>query len=373
MAVIEPELAPAASLVAENITRLKPYIPGKPIEQVQKELGLTDVIKLASNESARGPSPRAIAAIQEAAAGIAIYPDGSAPILRAAVAQRLSIPEETLIFGNGSDELLLLLCQTFLTPGVSQTVQAHPSFAMYEIYPTLVNAQIIKVPLTDYTHDLDAMADAITPRTKIVFIANPNNPTGTFVARPAVERFLNRLPEGVIAVFDEAYGEYVEHPDPADLIPCVLEGRNIVVTRTFSKAYALAGVRVGYAIARPEIIGYLNRARSPFNVNILAQAGALAAWNDPDHLAESVRLNLEGKHRLYASLKERGLGYIPSEANFVLIDVRRDSRAVFEALMREGVIVRPGAGLGLPQHIRVTIGTPAQMAQFLEALDKVLG
>ena len=370
MAVIQQEIP--ISLVPDNVASLKPYAAGKPIEEVQKELGLTDVVKLASNESPLGPSPKALAAIAEAAPKIGYYPDGLAPVLRAPIAVRLNIPEDYLVFGNGSDELLHLISETFILPGISHTVQADPSFAMYHIYATLAGASITKVPLVDYTHDLDAMAAAITRNTKIVFIANPNNPTGTLVTQSAVERYMANVPDHVITVFDEAYDEYVEHPEKPDVMPYVRAGRNVIILHTFSKAYALAGLRVGYAIARPEITDYLNRGRSPFNVNMLAQYAAAAAYADTDHLKKAVEVNSIGKKQLYAALKNRGLSFVPSEGNFIAIDVERDSRDVFNALLRLGVIIRAGYGLGLPNHIRVTIGTSDQNTRFLAALDTVL-
>jgi histidinol-phosphate aminotransferase len=370
MAVIQQQTP--VSLVPENVNRLEPYAPGKPIEEVEKELGITNVLKLASNESPLGPSPKAIEAIRQIAPKVVLYPDGLAPILRGPITQRLDVPEDYLVLGNGSDELLHLICETFIRPGVDGTVQADPSFSMYHIYATLAGANITKVPLVDYTHDLDSMASAIDENTKLVFIANPNNPTGTLVARDAVDRYMARVPNHVITVFDEAYDEYVEHPQKADLLPYVRDGRNVIVCRTFSKAYALAGLRVGYAIARPELTNYLNRGRSPFNVNMVAQHAAAAAWADREHLKKTIDLNSAGKKQMAAALNERGLPFVPTQANFILIDVARDSRQVFNALLRLGVIVRAGAGLGLPNHIRVTIGTEDQNTRFLQALDNVL-
>ncbi|MBV9852642.1 MAG: histidinol-phosphate transaminase [Armatimonadetes bacterium] len=357
--------------VAEHILRLRPYLPGKPIEEVQRELGLTDIIKLASNENPLGPSPQAVAAITRAAASVTLYPEGSAPLLRQAVSRHVQMPPETLVFGNGSDEVLHLLALSFLRPG-DEVVQGDPSFAMYEIYTIQCGATPVKVPLRDYTHDLEAMADAIGPKTRMVVIANPNNPTGTLVTRPEIERFLGRVPPDVLVVFDEAYDEYVSHPDKADLRPLVRDGRNVVILHTFSKAYGLAGLRVGYGMARTEIAEILNRVRSPFNVNLLAQAAAIAALDDQAHVARSVALNAEGRDYFCREFERLGLGYVPSQANFMLVDVGRDSRAVFDALLRRGVIVRAGAGLGLPRHIRVTVGTPDQNARFIAALEDVL-
>lgn len=356
--------------VANHIARLRPYVPGKPIEEVQRELGLTDVIKLASNENPLGPSPRALAALTHVLAGLSLYPEGSAPALRQAVSRHVEMPPESLVFGNGSDEVLHLLALTFLAPG-DETVQADATFAMYEIYATQCNATPIKVPLLHYTHDLEAMAEAITPQTRMIFIANPNNPTGTLVTRKTVERFLDRVPPHVLVVFDEAYDEYVSDPDKPDLRPLVREGRNVVILHTFSKVYGLAGLRVGYGIAKPEIAEVLNRVRSPFNVNLPAQAAATAALDDLEHIAHSVALNAESRDYFYAEFEKMGLPYVPSQANFVLVDVGRDSRAVFEDLQYRGVIVRAGFG-GLPHHIRVTTGTMPQNRRFLAALKEVL-
>lgn len=357
--------------VSEHIARLRPYVPGKPIEEVERELGLTDVIKLASNENPLGPSPRAVAAIQQGAPHVALYPEGGAPLLRQAVADHVNMPPDHLVFGSGSDEVLQLLALSFLKPG-DETVQGDPTFAMYEIYATLVNARPIKVPLTNYTHDLEAMADAITPRTRLVLIANPNNPTGTFVGTSAVEKFLDRVPDDVLVVFDQAYDEYVHRTDRPDLRPLIRDGRNLIVLHTFSKVYGLAGLRVGYGIAKPQITDVLNRVRSPFNVNLLAQAAAAAALGDQEHVRHSVTINAEGRAYFYAAFQHLNLEFVPSEANFVLVDVARDSRAVFEALQRKGVIVRAGAGLGLPRHIRVTVGTMPQNQRFVAALTDAL-
>jgi histidinol-phosphate aminotransferase len=355
--------------VAEHIARLSPYVPGKPIDELQRELGITDVIKLASNENPLGPSPKALAAIESAARSIYLYPDGGAPALRSAVAALTDMPPDCLVFGNGSDEILHLLALTFLHNS-AHIVQADPSFAMYEIYGKLCNAAITKVPLKDYTHDLDAIADAITSETRIVFVANPNNPTGTLVTQPEVDRFMARVPENVITVFDEAYAEYVTNPDKPDMRPYIRDGRNVVILRTFSKAFGLAGLRVGYGIARPEIIGLLNRVRSPFNVNLLAQAAAAAAAGDTDHLERTIAANTAGRVYLEQAFEKMGLEYVPSEANFILVDVKKDAKEVASALERRGVIIR--AGLGLATHIRVTIGTQPQNERFIASLADVL-
>ena len=357
--------------VADHIAKLRPYVPGKPIEEVQRELGLSDVIKLASNENPLGPSPRALEALLLTAAGVALYPEGSAPALRRAVSDAMHMPENTLVFGNGSDEVLHLLSLSFLEPG-DEIVQGDPSFSMYEIYAAQCNAVPVKVPLKNFTHDLDAMADAITSKTRIVYIANPNNPTGTLVRQAEVERFLARVPENVIVVLDEAYDEYVTDAEKPDLRPFVRDGRNVMILHTFSKAYGLAGLRVGYGITRPEIAEVLNRVRSPFNVNLPAQAAATAALADTAHVAETVKLNAAGLHYFYSEFEKMGLSYVPSEGNFVLVDVKRDSREIFENLQQKGVIIRAAYGMGLPQFIRVSTGTMAQNERFIAALRDVL-
>ncbi len=357
--------------VANHIAGLRPYVPGKPIEEVKRELGLSDVIQLASNENPLGPSPRALEALALTAAGVAHYPEGSAPLLRRAVSLAQDMPESTLVFGNGSDEVLHLLSLSFLSPG-DEIVQGDPSFSMYEIYAAQCNAVPIKVPLKNFAHDLDAMADAITAKTRIIFIANPSNPTGTLVRQAEVERFLSRVPENVIVVFDEAYSEYVADAEKPDLRPFVREGRNIMISHTFSKAYGLAGLRVGYGIARPEIAEVLNRVRSPFNVNLPAQAAAAAALADSDHVAKTVALNAAGLRYFYSEFEKMRLRYVPSEGNFVLVDVGRDSREVFEKLQQKGVIIRAAYGMGLPHFIRVTTGTQAQNERFVAALKDVL-
>jgi histidinol-phosphate aminotransferase len=357
--------------VADHIARLRPYVPGKPIEEVQRELGLTDIIKLASNENPLGPSPLALEALTLTAAGVAFYPEGSAPALRRAVSQKMDMPENTLIFGNGSDEVLHLIALSFLQPG-DEIIQGDPSFSMYEIYAAQCNAVPVKVPLKNFTHDLEAMADAVTGKTRLIFIANPNNPTGTLVRQAEVERFLHRVPENVLVVFDEAYDEYVTDPEKPDLRPFIRAGRNVAVLHTFSKAYGLAGLRVGYGITRPEIAEVLNRVRSPFNVNLPAQAAAAAALSDTEHVERTVALNTEGLHYFYSEFEKLGLTYVPSEGNFVLVDVGRDSREVFESLQQRGVIIRAAYGMGLPHHIRVSTGTMPQNQRFITALKEVL-
>jgi histidinol-phosphate aminotransferase len=363
--------ASAPPICRSNIHDLVPYVPGKPIEEVEREYGITDIIKLASNENPYGPSPRVVEAMKEALESIRLYPDGSCFSLTQRLSQHLDLPADHIVVGNGSDEIIHYLGIAYLEPG-DEVVQAHPSFVRYEAAATLNGCQCIQVPLKDYTHDLDAMADAVTPRTKLLFITNPNNPTGTIVTRSAVDRLLDRLPERVLVVMDEAYYEYVEDPEYPDSVAYIREGRNVISLRTFSKIFALAGLRVGYGIARPEIIWAIHQVREPFNVNSIAQVGAIASLDDPDQVERGRRVNRDGRTYLYAACERLGLPYVPSHANFVFIDVKVDSRAVFQELLRRGVIVRTGDIFGLPTHIRVTIGTPEENARFVRALEEVL-
>ena len=354
-----------------NIKRLIPYVPGKPIEEVERELGITGIIKLASNENPLGPSPRAVAAMKEAVEKVALYPDGSCYSLAQRLAGFWDVPADHIVLGNGSDDLLLYLGLAYLEPG-DEVVQAHPSFVRYESAAILGDCKCVSVPLKGFTHDLDAMADAVTDRTKILFICNPNNPTGTMNTRAEVERLLDRVPDRVLVVLDEAYLEYVESPDYPDALYYIREGRNVIALRTIANINALPGQRVGYGIARPEIVWAVNQVREPFNVNSVAQAGALASLDDPDQVTRSRRANSEGRAFLYRECERLGLPYVPSQANFVFLDTRADSKAVFQALLRRGVIVRTGDIFGLPTFIRVTIGTPEENARFVAALEAVL-
>lgn len=358
-------------LVSENICRLKPYSPGKPIEEVEREFGITNIVKLASNENPLGPSPKALEAMREALGKVGLYPDGACFSLKNALADHWDVQPEQLILGNGSDELIHYIGVTFLSPD-DEIIQADPSFVRYESAAVLNNCDCVMVPLKDFTHDLDAMADRITDRTRLIFVANPNNPTGTAVTRQDVEKFIDRLPRRVIAVFDEAYYEYAEDPNFPDMLDYVREGRNVLILRTFSKIYGLAGLRVGYGIARPEIIECLNQVREPFNVNSIAQCGALASLSDPQQVERSRRLNSEGKKYLCRELEALGVACVPSEANFIFADIKRDCRPVFTELLKRGVIVRTGDIFGHPTFIRVTIGTADENRRFIQALSEVL-
>lgn len=353
--------------VHPDIQSLSPYVPGKPIDELQRELGLTRVIKLASNENPLGPSPKAVAALGGGNDTLHRYPDGSAYRLRQAIADRWKVTSEQVILGNGSDEILGLLARTFLAPG-DEAVMADQTFVIYKMEVTAAHGKPVEVPLVNWTHDLDAMAQAITPRTRLLFICNPNNPTGTMVQAEAVSRLMAKVPQDVIVVFDEAYFEYVRDPHFPDTIAYVKEARNAIVLRTFSKIYGLAGLRIGYGISTPEINNFLNRVRPPFNANSLAQRAALAALGDDEHVAKSRAINAAGMEQVRNGLRALGATPIPSEANFLYFDVKRDGRQVFESLLREGIIVRHIEGTLL----RVTIGQPDENTTFLQALKKVL-
>ncbi len=355
------------------ITKLPTYEPGRPLEDVARELGLSgidDIIKLASNENALGPSPLAVEAMRTEAARMHLYPDGGAYSLRNALASKLDVEPAQILPGNGSNELIELLGHVFLSAGDS-IVMSERAFVIYKLMALLFNADTVSVPMRDFTHDLDAMLEAVTPETRLIFIANPNNPTGTRVTPDALERFMERVPSHVLTVIDEAYVELLAPDEQPDTLRYIREGRSVCVLRTFSKAYGLAGLRVGYAVGAPDLINTLNRARQPFNVNYMAQAAAMAALEDEAHVEATRRLVREGLDQITAALDDAGIGYVPSCVNFLLVHVG-NGREVFEALQRAHVIVRPMDGYGLPEYVRVTVGTQAENEKFLKALIGVL-
>jgi len=358
-------------LVPEWIRTLTPYPPGKPIEEVERELGIHDSIKLASNENPLGPSPMAVAAIGAALGNLHRYPDGSAFYLKRRLAERLAVPEDALIVGNGSNEVIELAVRAFLRPG-DEAVMADQAFVVYQLVVQAAGGASRIVPLRDFTHDLEALAAAIGPRTRLVFLGNPNNPTGTIFRRAAWRAFLGRVPERVVVVADDAYAEFVEDPEYPDTIRERGDGRVPVLSlRTFSKLYGLAGLRVGYGIGPAPVVDALERIRQPFNVNSLALVGALAALDDEQHVRRTLAANRAGMAFLTEAFDRLGLAYVPSAANFVLVRVGEGAR-VYEALLRRGVIVRPMAVYGFPQHVRVTVGTAAENGRFVEALGAVL-
>ena len=355
-------------LVNPHVKNLEPYEPGKPIEELERELGIEGSVKLASNENSLGPSHVAVAALHAAVESVHRYPDGHAMVLRRKLADRLGISGESLVFGNGSSELLELLAKTFLGAG-DEVVYAWPSFAMYPIVVQGMGATAVPVPLTDgLVHDLDAMAAAVGERTKLVIVCNPNNPTGTSVGGAAFDRFAEALPEDVVLVVDEAYGEYARRADFPDALAWVTRRPATIVLRTLSKIYGLAGLRVGYGVTDPELAGYLERARHPFNLNSLAQVAAVAALDDEAHVERSRELVARGIAYLTRELGALGIEVTESDANFILA---RTGPGVYEPLLREGVIVRPMAGFGLPEHVRVTVGLPEENERLVKALRRL--
>jgi histidinol-phosphate aminotransferase len=360
------------SLANEHILGIAPYEPGKPVEELERELGITDAIKLASNENPLGPSDRVQKAIAAALGNLNRYPDGSGYYLRQALAARHGVTAEQIVLGNGSNELIELLVRTFLRPG-DEAVVPHPSFVVYPMIVQAAGGIRVMVMLRDHRLDLEAMARAITPLTKLVFIANPNNPTATIVTADEVEHFMARVPERTIVVFDEAYIEFAMGPDFPDTLRYVKEGRRVIVLRTFSKAASLAGLRVGYAVADADAIALMNRIRQPFNVNSLAQVAALAALDDEAHVLECVRMIEAGRHFLYDEFKSLGLKYVPSRANFILVDVGRNAADIYQRLLKEGVIVRPMTAFGMETTLRITVGTPEENRRLVKGLRAVLG
>lgn len=351
---------------------LIPYSPGKPMEEVERELGISESVKLASNENPLGPSPLALDAMRQALPQVHRYPDGSGYRLSRALAKHWDVSPDLVILGNGSNELLELAGRAFLLPG-DEAVYAAQAFVVYDMVAQMTGAAKVVVPLKDFTHDLAAMRAAITPRTKLVFIGNPNNPTGTAVPPQALEAFLASLPPEVLAILDEAYYEYL----PPDMVPDTLrfvrEGRPLLVLRTFSKIYGLAGLRIGYGIGPAPLIALLNRLRAPFNTNSLAQAAATAALADGEHVRSTRAITEAGRKYLTEQCRAVGLSVVPSLANFLLVDVGRPGPATADALLRHGVIVRPMAGYGFPTHLRISVGTPPQNERCVAALKAVLG
>jgi len=360
------------SLANEHILGIAPYEPGKPIEELERELMIHNPIKLASNENPLPPSDRVQKAIIAALSSLDRYPDGSGFYLRQALAKKHGVMPDQVVLGNGSNELIELLVRSFLRPG-DEAVVPHPSFVVYPMIVQAAGGVRVMVMLKDFRLDLDAMARAITPMTKIVFVANPNNPTATIVTRDEVEHFMSRVPERTIVVFDEAYIEFAMGPDFPDTLSYVKQGRKLVVLRTFSKAASLAGLRVGYGIADADAIALMNRIRQPFNVNSLAQVAALAALDDEAHILECVRMIEAGRHFLYDEFKRIGLQYVPSRANFILVDVGRNAADIYQKLLHQGVIVRPMTPFGLETALRITVGTPEENRKLVKALRVVLG
>ena len=365
-------------LAVPGVRGLRPYEPGKPLAELEREFGIRDAVKLASNENPLGPSPLALSAAREAVAGIARYPEGSGYQLTGRLAGKHAVTPDCITLGNGSNDVLDMVARVFLGPGCEAVFSQH-AFAVYPIVTQAVGARARVAVAHDGTrgpvagHDLGAMHALVGPDTRVVFIANPNNPTGTWLTDNELHEFITSLPAHVMVVVDEAYFEYVVQEHYTDSVPWLEEFPNLIVTRTFSKAWGLAGLRVGYAVSRPEVAGLLNRVRQPFNVNSIAQAAALAALDDEAHLQKCVQANLTGLQQLAAGFDALGLSYIESVGNFIAVDTGQRADAVYRSLLQAGVIVRPIANYGLPNHLRVSVGLPDENKRLLAALKKVLG
>lgn len=364
-------------ITAKPVKSLKPYIPGKPEKELKREMGIDTVFKLASNENPHGPSQFAIDAIHRALGQLHRYPDGAAFEIREAIAEQYFVKQSQITFGNGSSEVLEFIVRAFVDPNESVVVSQH-AFAIYDLAAQAIGAEVIKVPALNYGHDLINMANAVQKNTKVVFIANPNNPTGTWCNEAELRQFMQRVPDHIIVVLDEAYGEFLEHLDQPvggwpNSIQLLQEFPNIVITRTFSKVYGLSALRIGFGLSHPLVAERLNRVRPPFNVNSLAQVAALAALKDVASLEACVEANHNGLQQLFAGLDDLDLVYLPSKVNFISFFVgERDARSVFNSLLQRGIIVRPLANYEMPNALRVSVGTPEENDAFLNGLREVL-
>ena len=357
-------------LAKKGVMDIQPYQPGKPIDEVKRELLLEEVYKLASNENSLGPSPKALVAISKALRDLNRYPDGNCYYLKTRLAKKFKVKPENVTFGNGSDELIAVIVQAFMNEDENAIV-ADPTFLEYRLITEAYGRQVIVVPCVNLKYDLDGMRKAINEKTKLVFIANPDNPTGTYISDKQITRFLDGIPDNVIVVMDEAYFDFVDAKDYPDTMRH-LKDKNLIILRTFSKAYGLAGLRIGYALANAELIDCMNRVRQPFNVNSLAQVAAQASLDDTAHLKKTRETVLKGKKFIYKALDKIGVAYVPSQTNFVLVDVKCESWEFFQKMLRLGVIVRDMIPYKLKSYIRVTIGTDRENKKFIEALKKVL-
>jgi len=357
-------------LARRGINDLIEYIPGKPVEEVKKEYGLTQIIKLASNENPLGTSPKAIEAMKRAVEDAYIYPEGSSRSLRQRIASTYKIDEDMVILSNGADNILTIISHAFLNDG-EEVIMGDPSFSVYETVTKIMGGVVIKVALTDFTYDLPSIAGRISDKTKLIFICNPNNPTGTIVTQEQVERFMESIPSHCIVIFDEAYAEFADKNSYPQTIKYVFDQRNVIIVRTFSKLYGLAGIRVGYAIAPKSLISTLRKVVEPFPVNRIAQAGALAAYDDADFIEKVLKVNEKGKKYLFAQLPQLGMTCVPTAANFILVNLGMDSKFVFQRLLEQGVVIRPGGIWGLPEYARITIGTQEDNEKLINALKNI--
>ncbi len=359
--------------VDKHIEKLKPYEGGKPIEELRRELGINGrIIKLASNENPLGPSKKAIEAIKSIADSVNLYPDGDCFYLKNKLAEKLSVSRNNIIFGNGSDELIELIYRTFATGLNDEILYCYPTFVEYKIIGMSFGKKLVEVPLKNFSYDIDALIEHINDRTRVIFLNTPNNPTGAIIKKADIERVIDNAPDNKLVVIDEAYYEYaISEDDYEELLELYKKG-NVIILRTFSKAYGLAGLRIGYGIARAEIIDYLNRVRPPFNVNIVAQSTALAALDDREHIRNSVEVSRRGKFYLYSEFDRMGLRYVKSYTNYVLFDVNRDADFIYRELLKRGVIVRSMAGYGYKTMLRVTVGTDEENRIFISNLEEIL-
>ena len=363
-------------LAPDHIAGLTPYAPGKPISEVQRELGIDSVIKLASNENPLGPSPKAVEAVQLAAAELHLYPDGGSYYLKDALAQHFDVSPDTIMLGNGSNELLEMIIQAFVLKGTN-VVTSQGTFIVYKLATTVSGREFREAPLTTArSYDLDAVVDQVNADTRLVCIANPNNPTGSYVQRADFESFIEKIDaragsDSPVLVIDEAYFEYVDVEDPVDAMAILADRPRTIVLRTFSKAYGLAGLRCGYGFATPDIVAVIDRVRAPFNINSLAQAGCIAALSDAEFLERAVAVNRDGKAYVTEALSTRGVTVAPSQTNFVLADFHTEAKPIYEGLMRQGVITRPMVGYGLPTCLRISIGLPEENKRLIEAVDRL--
>jgi histidinol-phosphate aminotransferase len=351
--------------------KIASYIPGKAIEEVQREYGAKRWVKLASNENLLGPSPKALEAIRKELPNIHFYPEGPTPLLRKALAKIFSLTEENIIISNGADNLILMIANAFVDEG-DEVIMADPTFPVYTNATQIMGGKPIRVKLKNNAHDLDAMLNKVTRKTKLIFICNPNNPTGTIVSQASLNQFLIKLPGWVIVILDEAYGDFVEAPLYPNGLGYVKKKRQLITLRTFSKVYGLAGLRIGYAIGREDLIHCLYQVRDPFPVHRLAQVAAVAALTDTDHIQKSKNLVYEGRRFLYQELERMGIRFVPSQANFIFVDFEKDIGKISQGFLREGIIIRPGRVWGYPTCGRVTIGRMTDNRRFIKALKKIL-
>ncbi len=359
-------------LARQGILEIAAYIPGKSIEEMERELGQKRWVKLASNENLLGPSPKALTAIRKELSNLHMYPEGPCPDLRKTLAKRFSVSEENVVVSNGADNLLVLIASAFINEG-EEAVMAAPTFSVYPTVTQIMGGKPVEVKLKDFVHDLPSMLKKVKKKTKLVFICNPNNPTGSIVTRRELDAFIAKLPEWVILILDEAYWDFADSPVYPNGLDYVRKGKPVILLRTFSKVFGLAGLRIGYAIGRSDLIDCLYRVREPFPVHRLGQAGAVAALKDNIHAAKSIRMVIEGRKYLYRELDKMGFFYVRSQANFIFMDFGKGSRVVFRELLKEGIIIRPGYIWGYPTFARVTVGRLEDNRRFIEVLKKIYG